>query len=55
VKFDDPTELDAFRKEFGIGGEGVMSESEKYRLHAMNAQPDKVKAFSGQPGSRIRK
>jgi DNA helicase HerA-like ATPase len=55
VKLEDPTELDAFRKEFGVGGEGIMSESEKYRLKAMNAQSDKVKPFSGQPASRLRK
>jgi DNA helicase HerA-like ATPase len=55
VKFDDPTELDAFRKEFGVGGDGVMSESEKYRLKALNAEPGKVKPFAGQPAGRLRK
>jgi hypothetical protein len=55
VKFDDPTELDAFRKEFGVGGDGVMSESEKYRLKALNAESGKVKPFAGQPGGRLRK
>jgi hypothetical protein len=32
-----------------------MSESEKYRLKALNAEPGKVKPFAGQPAGRLRK